>query len=455
MATIYFACQLLGLVFTPVNWRLTQDEFDYVLSDAEASVVLFDDVALPNVCSVIKNNSIQRVVSISGSNTEIKFNDLLESPVMKADVSISDSDICLMLYTSGTTGKPKGVPRSHSAEKLAATACVAQLRYRAGERSLGVMPLFHTMGIRILMMTALVAGTWINMRRFDASSAVSLVEKESISALFLVPTMYHDFLKSDEIKSSDISSVKNLAYAGMAMNENLEKKLVQIFSPKVFVNYYGSSEIFTFSYCDDLSLKPGSAGWAGMGQVLRIVRAEPGAIVNANDTVGQGEIGEVIATMESGEAFSGYWKRPDADLRAIRDGWYFTGDLGYFDSDGALFLCGRVDDMIVSGGENIHPEEIENILATSKGVDVVAVVGEPDDRLGQIVVAYVQPASPAASAKLLDEHCKLSTMANFKRPRKYVFVDKIPVSASGKVTRRLLRAGDYAILTNFETRLVD
>ena len=445
MATTYFACHLLGLVFIPVNWRLTRHEFHYVLSDAQASVVLFDEVALPNVRSVINNVSIKRVVSTAVSSKEIKFVDLLDSPAAKPKVNILDSDTCLMLYTSGTTGRPKGVLRSHAAEKLAAIACAAQLRYLSGEKSLGVMPLFHTMGIRVLLMTALVAGTWVNMRRFDAPFAVRLIERESISALFLVPTMYHDLLKTKEIKTTNISSVRNLAYAGMAMNRTLEKQVAETFSPEVFANYYGSSEIFTFSYCDDLTTKPGSAGWAGMGQVLRVVRADQDATVGGNEIVAQGEIGEVVATMESGEAFSGYWRRPDADSKAIRDGWYFTGDLGYFDEDGALFLCGRVDDMIISGGENIHPEEIENILLSSEFVDLAAVVGEHDDRWGQIVVAYVQSASAAANSTLLDTHCKSSVLADFKRPRKYVFVDKIPVSASGKLMRRLLRDGDYKI----------
>jgi len=164
-------------------------------------------------------------------------------------------------------------------------------------------------------------------------------------------------------------------------------------------------------------------------------------------------VGEVIATMQSPEAFSGYWKRPDADTRAIRDGWYFTGDLGHLDGDGALFLSGRIDDMIISGGENIHPEEVEDTLADCPLVRQAAVVGLPDERLGQKVAAFVEPAAPEASARALDAHCRASALARFKRPRAYVFVDALPKSASGKLLRRLLRDGAYRALDGYDDTL--
>jgi len=453
MATAYFACQILGAIFTPFNWRATVEEIAYVLEDAEAVLILIDEDAAPAARKAAQNSGIERIVSIAGGAEETPFAELLEAEPVKPRPSIKDDDICLMLYTSGTTGRPKGVPRSISAERTAAMACIAQLRYRAGERSLGVMPLFHTMGIRVLLMTALIGGAWVNMRRFDPAGAVGLIAAENINALFLVPTMFHDMLGCPEFTDAGTGSVRNVAYAGMAMTSTLERRLAAAFMPDVFANYYGSSEIFTFSYCDDLAAKPGSAGRAGMGQVLRIVRVDAEGTVSGDDIVPQGEIGEVVATMNSAEAFSGYWKCPDADRKAIRDGWYFTGDLGYFDEDGSLFLCGRVDDMIISGGENIHPEEVENTLAASGLVGMAAVVGETDERWGQKVVAYIEPVSAEASAVLLDVHCRESALAGFKRPRKYVFVEKIPVSASGKLLRRLLREGDYVALEGYETAL--
>jgi 2-furoate---CoA ligase len=148
------------------------------------------------------------------------------------------------------------------------------------------------------------------------------------------------------------------------------------------------------------------------------------------------ESGEICAHLSSDEAFAGYWRRPDADESAIRDGWYHTGDTGHLDEDGDLWIDGRVDDMIVSGGENVHPLEVEDVLASHPGVAEVAVIGCPDDHWGQRVVAVVVGSATEAD---LDAHCLASPLARFKRPREYLFVDELPKSASGKILRRLLR----------------
>jgi 2-furoate---CoA ligase len=146
--------------------------------------------------------------------------------------------------------------------------------------------------------------------------------------------------------------------------------------------------------------------------------------------------GEVCVHLSSDESFSGYWNRPDADEKTIRDGWYHTGDTGHFDADGDLWLDGRLDDMVISGGENVHPLEVEDVLARFPSVEEVAVVGAPDERLGQRVVAVVVGR---ASADELDAHCLASPLARFKRPREYRFVPELPKSASGKILRRVLR----------------
>jgi 2-furoate---CoA ligase len=166
--------------------------------------------------------------------------------------------------------------------------------------------------------------------------------------------------------------------------------------------------------------------------------------VGADETVPPGQKGEIIASLDSDEAFAGYWKRPDADAHALRDSWYFTGDMGYLDEKGDLFVAGRVDDMIISGGENIHPAEIEEVLARHPQVRDVAIVGEPDEKWGERVVAFVVRGEPGLTAAALDRYgLESPDLANFKRPRRIVFVEEIPKTASGKVLRRLLRDGHY------------
>ena len=175
--------------------------------------------------------------------------------------------------------------------------------------------------------------------------------------------------------------------------------------------------------------------------------------VAADELVAPGETGQIIAAMASPDAFKGYWKRPDADRKSIRDGWYFTGDLGRFDDKGELHILGRVDDMIISGGENIYAEEVEDVLAKSEHVQGVAVIGLPDDRWGERVVAFIEPARPDVGSAALDRHCLASGLARFKRPRDYVFVRRIPRSASGKLLRRQLRTGEYETLSNDDSEL--
>lgn len=455
MATLYWACQRLAVIFTPFNWRATADDMAYVLEDAEAVMVAFDKGAAQAILEAASNLGIPdaALVSVGGGGPGTSFADLLRSDPILSPAGAADDETCLMLYTSGTTGCPKGVPRSHRAERTAAASCIAHLRYEFGESQLGVMPLFHTMGIRILLASAMLNGAFINMRGFDAGKALGLIEDEKITSVFLVPTMFHDMLAQPGFSADRCHSVRNVAYAGMAMTGALERRCAEGFKPRVFANYYGSSEIFTFTVCDHLERKPGCAGVAGINQIIRVVRADPDGMARPEDALPAGEIGEIIATMQSPEAFTGYWKRPDADAKTIRDGWYFTGDLGYLDQDGALFLCGRIDDMIISGGENIHPEEVEDTLAECALVRQAAVVGLPDERWGQRVVAFIEPASPDATALALDAHCQGSPLARFKRPRAYVFIEQIPKSASGKLLRRFLRDEDYVVLPDYDSAL--
>ena len=190
-----------------------------------------------------------------------------------------------------------------------------------------------------------------------------------------------------DFAATDVSSVRKLGFAGASMTDGLLKKLNDAFRPDLFVNHYGSSEIYTFTIDQNAPAKPGSAGKAGINQHIRVVKlnAESAADVAAPD-----EEGEIIALLAGDESFEGYWRRPDADAKSLRDGWYFTGDTGFVDRDGDLFVTGRVDDMIITGGENVSPVEIESCLSLHPAVLEVAVVGLADERWGKIVTAFVK-----------------------------------------------------------------
>jgi 2-furoate---CoA ligase len=390
---LYWACQWLGATFVPLSPRVSAADVAYCRDDSGAAVFLGADVDVEP---------------------------LIGDPhpgVLDAD----ETSESLMLYTSGTTGRPKGVLRSHRADRAAALSQIVHQGTRWGDRTLGAMPLYHTMGMHSLLAMHLVGGCYVCQPEWDAETALALIERERISSLYLAPTLFHDLVTYPRRGDFDLSSVETLAYAGAAMTSALVERCIEAFSPRLFVNHYGSTEIYTYSIHRDQAAKPGCAGRPALNARLRL-----------------GEEGEVLCHMSSDEAFAGYWNRPDADEQAIREGWFHTGDVGRLDEDGDLWLEGRLDDMIVSGGENVHPLEVEDVLARHPRVREVAVVGAPDERLGHHVVAVV--VADDVTADELDAHCLASeTLARFKRPREYRFVTELPKSPSGKILRRMLR----------------
>jgi 2-furoate---CoA ligase len=439
MATVHWACQFLGLIVTPLNWRSKRDEVEYCALDAEARAVVCDESGAESVTASPACYEIPRIVTYKPIGDEIAFDELLNAHGGERMLHADAEDWSVMLYTSGTTGRPKGVPRKHRAERAAAIGHIAQNQYSMGERTLGVMPLYHTMGVRSLLSMALINGCFVCMPRFDAAEALQLIARERISHLYLVPTLYHDLLADESFRDADISSVRRLGFAGASMPEGLLRRLDGAFHPDLFVNHYGSSEIFTFAFDQAAAEKPGSAGRAGLNARIRVVAL---GSTHPDEIVAPGEEGQIIADLQGDEAFEAYWKRPEADARALNHGWYFTGDTGHFDQQGDLFVTGRVDDMIVSGGENISPVEIESVLSLHEAVDEVAVAGLADERWGQRVVAFVKRRS-AVNAEALDVFCRSSELFDFKRPKEYVFVREIPKSPVGKILRRKLVAGDY------------
>ena len=389
-ALLYWAAQWAGAVFVPLSWRLSDEELDYCTGDAGAELVIREGDPLP------------------------------EGPDHEGALDRDEREISLLLYTSGTTGRPKGVPRTHAADRAGGLGQALHHGYAHGDRTLGVMPLYHTMGIHSLLAMHLVGGCYVPQARWDPVEALRLIEKERITSLYLAPTLFYDLVGGEDIAGHDVSSVRALGYAGSAMTSTVVARCAEVFEPDVFVNHYGSTEIYTYSIGRDQTAKPGCAGRPSVNVRLRF---EPD--------------GEICAHLSGDEAFSGYWNRPDADAKALRDGWFHTGDIGRLDADGDLWIDGRLDDMIISGGENIHPLEVEDVIASHPGVREVAVVGAPDDRLGHRVVAVVVGD---ATAEELDAHCLASPLARFKRPREYRLVAVLPKSASGKILRRVLRS---------------
>jgi 2-furoate---CoA ligase len=440
-ATLHWACQFAGIIITPVNWRSTASELDFYLENAEAKVIAYEEASAAAVATSAPAQKIKRIALDAAKPSDIAFASLVSLDAPDAVPRANAQAWSVMLYTSGTTAKPKGVPRRQQAERSAGVAHVAQNLYAHGERTLGVMPLYHTMGVRSLIAMSLVGGAFVCQRRFDVAQALKIIAAERITNLYLVPTLYHDLVHHPQFAMSDVSSVRKLGFAGASMTDGLLKKLQAAFKPDLFVNHYGSSEIYTFTIDQNAPRKPGSAGRAGINQMVRVVKL---GATSVDDVAAVGEEGEIIALLAGDESFEFYWQRPDADAKALRQGWYFTGDTGFVDGDGDLFVTGRVDDMIITGGENVSPVEIESCLSLHAAVSEVAVIGVPDERWGKIVAAFIKRRA-AIEPEELDAFCRSSGLAGFKRPRRYVFVEEIPKSPVGKLLRRKLVAGEYIV----------
>ncbi|MGH3311023.1 MAG: class I adenylate-forming enzyme family protein [Streptomyces sp.] len=448
LASLHLAAQKIGAVSVPLSFRFGASELAYCVSDAEPTLVITDAttsaVATEALSGMDSHGRIQ-----SGDPAEPTIERLaLTQPDGPVDVRVSEQDISVMLYTSGTTGKPKGVPRTHSAEHHAAVAHLLQSGQSTFDATLGVMPLFHTMGLRTLVATIVGSGTWVPQMKFDADETLALITEQQISSLYLVPTIYWSLLRTGRL--AEARSVRKLAYAGSSMTPALAGQLTETLQPASFVNHFGSTEIYTFTIGPDVVAKPGCAGRAGVFSKVRLVEPAPGASPDA--LVGSGEQGQVAVSMRSPEAFAGYWRRPDANAKSIRDGWYFPGDLAVADEDGDLWVSGRVDEMINSGGENIYPDEIEDKLIRCPAVSEVVVVGLSDDRWGQAATAFFVPDSgmaPDHAVAALGSYVRESSgLPSLKRPKRLIAVDEIPKSGSGKILRRQLSSGDYRPLAD-------
>src|SRR6202043_1249387 len=224
-ASLHWACQFAGIIITPVNWRSTASEIDFYLEDAEAKAIVYEDASAATVAGSALAQKLPRIALDPAPPQAIAFAELTSRAAPDAAARVNAEAWSVMLYTSGTTARPKGVPRRQHAERAAALAHVAQNLYARGERTLGVMPLYHTMGVRSLLAMSLIGGAFICLPRFDAARALQLIETENITNLYLVPTLYHDLLHHERFAATDIGSVRKLGFAGAPMTDGLLRGL--------------------------------------------------------------------------------------------------------------------------------------------------------------------------------------------------------------------------------------
>jgi len=436
----YLATQFLGAVAVPFNFRVPAGGVRYHVQDSEPVLFVFDDLSRAAVEKAESDIDVPMVHV--GDDTPAfaeSFDTLRGTGAPEPEIVVGPDDRSVILYSSGTTGDPKGIPLTQG--NSAARVVINSLGqgYYLGEVIPGVMPLYHTVGLHGVLGCVLgMSGTYLTMPEFDPETYARAIPEYGVTAMHEAPTIFQNILDTDAIDDVSVDSVTTLGFSGAPMSTKTFERLLDRFEPDHFANLYGTTEVYgTLAYVDLREIgDPAVVGPANVFIETRVVE------IGSNDptaTVDPGEEGELIVDTDSPVSFTGYLNKPRETERAIHDGWFFTGDAVRQREDGTLALTGRADDMIISGGENVHPAEVEDVLASHPRVRDVGVIGVPDDDWGEIVCAFVA-ADDSLTAEDLDEWClEDDDFADFKRPRAYEFVDEILRNPSGKVMRYKLR----------------
>jgi long-chain acyl-CoA synthetase len=439
--TVY-ACAKLGAVFNPLNYRLPAGEVEYIVNDAGSRVLLYERDTKDAIDGARADlETVEEYVYVDEDVPEgdRDFYELLEgASAERPDTTVEETDPYAFIYTSGTTGRPKGVVHEHRNMLEHNLLCIAEMNLTTDDVGLSALPLYHCAELHANLFPRVQRGaTSVIHHEFDPVQVLDAIEEHEVSVFFAAPTAWNGVARTAAETDHDVSSLRLGLYGAAPMPKEVLDACMEHLCED-YVQAYGMTEIGpcgTFQGPDEQISKQGSAGLPALNHRVRVVEpdADPGA------TVEQGTIGEILFTGPC--TMREYWNRPEATRESLREHegreWYYTGDLGYRDEDGYLYVVDRKDDMIVSGGENVYPAEVEDVLFGHEDVVEAAVVGEDDEEWGQRVVAYVVGDT---DAETLDAFCLASDdLADFKRPRAYYFVDELPKNPSGKVQKFRLR----------------
>ncbi len=434
--TTIFGANRLGAIVMPLNWRLAAPELRFILEHSQARALVCEDTLVELADEAIAEP--EKVVRISTpaavANGWEPFSALGGAVDPPPRATAGADDVHRLMYTSGTTGRPKGVMISYANLAWKNYAHVTEFGFAADDIGLACGPLYHV-GALDLVTTSMIAvgATTILHRTFDAERVVDEIERSRVTNVWMAPAMVRAVLDVPGVEKRDLSSVRLLIGGGEKMPIPFIERLQTTFPSAWFADAYGLTETVsgdTFLDRESTRSKLGSVGRPC--QYLEVdVWYEHGA------SLPPGERGEVV--LRGPKVFKGYWRDAEATRAAFAGGWFHTGDIGLQDDDGYLYIVDRLKDMIVSGGENIASSEVERVLYEHEAVLEAAVVGRPDEKWGEVPVAYVvvHPTAVATSEELV-EHCRRN-LARFKVPKDVTIIDALPRNPSGKVLKRELR----------------
>ena len=440
---LFGAAEKGGFIIAPFNVRLSENEIDYLINDSEATV-LFVGAEFGHLVDTLRHRipRVKHFISLEGSlpGMESSANLLERYPTHEPDVQVEGEDPLFICYTSGTTGQPRGALYTHGGHRENIICHALEVPIGYGDRGISLMPLFHIGGVAILSYLFYQAVTAVITKFFDPKATMEVIEREKITNIIVVPTHLTAMLDHPDFHRYDLSSIKRIYYAGSPMPTELLKRGMEMFGP-VFFQGYGQTEsgpeiAYLKEKDHEVLGDPDkekillSCVYPALGVHVRIVDGE-------RKDVPPGQVGEII--VKSRHIMREYWKKPDESQETIVDGWLHTGDLGRYDADGYIYIVDRKKDMIVSGGENIYPREVEEVLYRHPAVSECAVFGIPDPKWVEAVHAVISLKKGATlTSEELIAFCK-KEIARYKAPKSIEIVEDIPKSGTGKILKKEMR----------------
>ncbi|WEG08443.1 o-succinylbenzoate--CoA ligase [Microbacterium horticulturae] len=430
-----FATTMLGAIFVPLNTRLAPPEIEFAVDNSGATTLIFQDVLLDLARAGTWSTSAQRRICVGGDDIPgvEDYDAVVASGADEyVDVPVTLDDAALILYTSGTTGYPKGAVLTHGNLTWNTFNALVDYGIGSGERVLLISPMFHVASLGMGALPILLqGGTVILHERFDPGEVLHAIQSEQVTMLSGVPTTYQLIEEHPDWATTDLSSLRHLTCGGSSM----PKRMLEAYEQRGlhFSCGYGMTETSPGATAMPPHMSMEKMGSSGLKQFftdVKIVGPEGGMLP-------PGDVGEILVSGPN--VISEYWRRPEATAEAIVDGWLHTGDLGYLDEDGYLFIVDRLKDMIISGGENIYSAEVEGAIMQIPEISAVALIGVPDPKWGEVPLA-VATLDEGAHLTAADVIARLDgRLAKYKIPRDVVFVDELPRTASGKIRKGDLR----------------
>jgi long-chain acyl-CoA synthetase len=438
---IYFAAAKAGYVTVPLNFRLSRNELTTILKDAEAKVLFFGQGYADTAREIARETGIGILVSIETQEENcLDYEKLLINfPTIDPEIAVDENQMSILMYTGGTTGRPKGVMMSHRSFMTAMLDLTLTYMFNKDDTTCIILPMFHA-AVWPVFCLLIVGGRVAILRRPELNKVLELLEKEKCTHIVAVPTIYNLLMEHPDLDKFDLSSLKKMSYGGSPIAPVLLKRMIQKFG-NIFWQAYGLTEaspVLTVLRPEDhvvegppeKARRLKSVGREHYSPMVRVVRED-------GSEVAPGEVGEIVGRGKN--IMLGYWKMPDKTAETIKDGWLHTGDMGTVDEDGYIYLVDRKNDMIITGGENVYPREVEDVLLEHPAIMEVAVVGVPDEKWGETVKAVVVlKKGTKATGEEIVMFAK-SRLAGYKCPKSVDFRSALVKTAAGKIARSQIK----------------